>query len=71
MGVEHSGVGIVGRHSHNAKLFERADRVYKCKQTDAAAVATIYVATAAASVCLHLKIPLANVVRLLTEWSET
>ena len=35
-----------------------ADRVLKCKQTDAAAIATF-------------KIPLANVVRLLAERSET
>ena len=25
MGVEHSGEGIVGRCSHNAKLFERIE----------------------------------------------
>ena len=25
MGIEHSGKGIVGRRSHNAKLFERIE----------------------------------------------
>ena len=45
MGVEHSGEGIFGRRSHNAKLFERIEhsgiRLGKnCKQTNAAAVAT-------------------------------
>ena len=25
MGVEHSGEGIFGRHSHNAKLFKRIE----------------------------------------------
>ena len=25
MGVEHSGEGILGRRSHNAKLFERIE----------------------------------------------
>ena len=46
MGVEHSGEGIVGRCSHNAKSSSKelstlaADRVLKCKQTDAVAVAT-------------------------------
>ena len=38
-----------------------AERVLKCKRTDAAAVAIIDT----------LKIPLANVVRLLAEYSET
>ena len=38
-----------------------ADRVLKCKQTDAAAAAIIDT----------LKITLANVVLLLAEWSET
>ena len=43
MGVEHSGEGIVGRimQSSSKELSTLvADRVLKCKQTDAAAVAT-------------------------------
>ena len=40
MGVEHSGEGIYGCHSHNAKLFERTEHSgirlsIKCKQTNA------------------------------------
>ena len=36
--VEHSGRGIYGCHSHNAKLWERIEhsgKVLKCKQTKA------------------------------------
>ena len=45
MGVEHSGEGIFGYRSHNAKHFERIEHSgsrsgKKCKQTDATAVAT-------------------------------
>ena len=46
IGVEHSGKGIVGHRSHKSKSSSKevstlvADRVSKCKQTDAAAVAT-------------------------------
>ena len=46
MGVEHSGEGIVGHRSHDAKSYSKelstlvADRVLKCKQMDAATVAT-------------------------------
>ena len=41
MGVEHSGEGIYGCRSHNAKIFERIEHRsgIKCKQKNAAAAA--------------------------------
>ena len=64
-GVEHSSEGIYGYRLHNAKLFDRIEHSgiqegIKCKQTNAAAAG-----------CLIPYNSLADVIRLLAEWSDT
>ena len=69
MRVEHSGDGIFGRRSHNAKLFERIEH----SGSRLGIIVNKRTLLLLLLLSLHntLKIPLANVVRLLAEWSET